>query len=144
MSENKPTLVQMLLRAVDDLTTEVQSVLAPRGIIIKEHKTKIDQLMVVPFGSNQPKDTLSRDDVQKKLKRLFPRITVDDIAAIEDTVKKKSHNGSLLKEDVAAWCMDDEWDLTFVTNSNTVCFTTTSKKKIEELEQRRGRIRRSR
>jgi hypothetical protein len=46
----------------------------------------------------------------------------------------------LLKEDVAAWCMDDEWDLTFVTSDITVCFTTTIKKKIEEMDKRRGNI----
>lgn len=139
MSETTIDPIALLKSCIGDMVAEVQLRMVPRGVIWKEHKTKIDQLSIIPFSFNNGGSELSRKDVIPHIKRFLPKVTEKDLEEIETLICQKDMTGSFLTNDVAEWYLDEEWGVTFRSNGCSVSFNSVSKKKIEQ-QSRKSRL----
>lgn len=137
MTDTLPDPLTLFKTHIADMVGEVQMRMAPRAIAWKEHKTKIDQLLIIPFSFNNGDKPLTHQEVIPLLKRFLPGVTEDDLKEIETLIGQKDVMRSYLTNAVAEWYVDREWGLTFRSDGCAVSFNTISRKKIEQQENHR-------
>lgn len=125
--EKEPTLFEMLEHSLGGLVEKCQWRSTPIVIQLTENKRPNYQLMLIPFSFESDVIPLTRDIVKKKLAKIFPKISEENIISLEKIITTKDMGNGV--EGKLVWYEDESWGLSFLSNGITVSFCKIKKSK---------------